>query len=76
VPDRAAQLQRQFGAVLRAERRARNLTQEELAFAAQLSLNYIGEIERGNRMVSLDTLHRLAGALKLSAAEFLGRVGL
>jgi transcriptional regulator with XRE-family HTH domain len=52
------------------------LTQEELAFEAQLSLNYIGEIERGNRMVSLDTIHRLAQALKISAAELLGRVGI
>lgn len=73
MPDRAAKLQRQFGVTLRAERKARNLTQEKLAFAAGLSLTYIGEIERGQRMISLDTLQRLAGALELTSAELLAR---
>jgi transcriptional regulator with XRE-family HTH domain len=76
VPDPAAKLQRQFGAILRAERIARKLTQQELAFEAQLSLTYIGEIERGQRMVSLDTLQRVATAFKLSASELLQRAGL
>lgn len=73
MPDRAAKLQRQFGVTLRAERKARHLTQEKLAFAAGLSLTYIGEIERGQRMISLDTLQRLAGALELTSAELLAR---
>lgn len=76
VPDRAAKLQRQFGSTLRAERKARNLTQEKLAFAAGLSLTYIGEIERGQRMVSLDTLRRVASALDLTGAELLQRARL
>ena len=59
VPDRAARLQRQFGVTLRAERQARKLTQQDLAFAAGLSLTYVGEVERGQRMVSLDTVQRL-----------------
>lgn len=76
VPDRAAKLQRQFGATLRLERVARNLTQQQLAFEAELSLTYIGEIERGQRMVSLDTLRRLASALNLTAAELLTKSGI
>ncbi|HVS52577.1 MAG TPA: helix-turn-helix transcriptional regulator [Opitutaceae bacterium] len=76
MPDRAAQLQRQFGLTLRAERTARKLTQQELAFEAELSLTYIGEIERGERMVSLDTLLRLARALKLRSADLLDRAKL
>lgn len=76
MPDRAAKLQRQFGATLRAERIARHLTQQQLAFEAELSLTYIGEIERGQRMISLDTLRRLATALNLSAAELLTKAGL
>lgn len=75
VPDRAAKLQRQFGVTLRAERQARNLTQQDLAFAAGLSLTYVGEIERGQRMVSLDTLQRVAAALHLTAAELLAKAG-
>ncbi len=76
MPDRAAKLQRQFGATVRAERLGRKLTQQELAFAAELSLTYIGEIERGQRMVSLDTLQRLALALHLTSAQLLTKAGL
>jgi len=76
VPDRAAKLQRQFGATVRAERQSRKLTQQELAFAAELSLTYVGEIERGQRMVSLDTLQRVAKALDLTSAQLLMKAGL
>jgi transcriptional regulator with XRE-family HTH domain len=76
VPDRAAKLQRQFGATLRIERTARKLTQQQLAFEAELSLTYIGEIERGQRMISLDTLRRLAAALNITSAELLARAGI
>ena len=71
MPDRAAKLQRQLGQTVRAERQARKMTQQQLAFAAELSLTYVGEIERGQRMVSVDTLQRLAHALELSAAQLL-----
>lgn len=73
MPDLAAKLQRQFGNTLRAERRVRQLTQQQLASGASLSLTYVGEIERGQRMVSLDTLQRLASALNLTAAELLNK---
>lgn len=76
VPDPAAKLQRQFGSTLRAERKDRQLTQQQLAVSASLSLTYIGEIERGQRMVSLDTVQRLACALKLTGAELLAKARL
>lgn len=56
---------------MRAERKARQLTQQQLAFESSLSLTYVGEIERGQRMVSLDTLQRLANGLKITAAQLL-----
>lgn len=58
------------------ERKLRQLTQQELAFEAGLSLTYVGEIERGQRMVSLDTLWRVARALNLTASELLTRARL
>lgn len=76
MPDRAAKLQRQFGATVRSERHAQKLTQQELAFGAELSLTYIGEIERGQRMVSLDTLQRIAVALHMTPSQLLARAGL
>jgi transcriptional regulator with XRE-family HTH domain len=76
VPDSAAKLQRQLGVTVRSERQARKLTQQQLAFEAELSLTYIGEIERGQRMVSIDTLQRVARALDLTAAELLATAGI
>ena len=76
MPDSAAKLQRQLGNTVRAERQARKLTQQELAFEAGLSLTYVGEIERGQRMISVDTLQRVAKALNLTASQLLTMAGL
>ena len=61
---------------VRNERRARKRTQHQLARDAELSLTYVGEIERGQRMVSLDTVQRLARALHLTAAQLLAKAGI
>jgi transcriptional regulator with XRE-family HTH domain len=61
---------------VRAERKARKLTQQALAFEAELSLTYIGEIERGQRMVSLDTIERVARAVHLTGAQLLAKAAL
>ena len=76
MPDSAAKLQRQLGSTVRAERQARQFTQQELAFEAGLSLTYVGEIERGQRMVSIDTLLRVARALDLTASQLLEKAGI
>lgn len=76
MPDPAAKLQRQLGQVVRSERQTRKLTQQELAFEADLSLTYVGEIERGQRMVSVDTLQRVARALGLTGAQLLAKAGI
>lgn len=47
------------------------MTQEDLAFRAGLSLTYIGEVERGQRMASLDTVNRIAGAFGMTSGELL-----
>jgi transcriptional regulator with XRE-family HTH domain len=76
MPDHAAKLRRRFGATLRQQRTQRKLTQQEVAFAAELSLTYVGEIERGNRMASLYSVERIARALGLSAGEMLTLAGI
>jgi transcriptional regulator with XRE-family HTH domain len=76
MPDEAARVQRQFAAALRAEREARGLTQRQLAVRAKLSLNYVGEIERGRRMITLLTLRRLAAALQLTTTELVVKSGI
>jgi transcriptional regulator with XRE-family HTH domain len=41
------------------------LTQEQLAWKAELTPDFIGRIERAERTVSVDNLEKLAKALKI-----------
>ena len=55
-------------------RRLRNKTgvsQDEFADLAGLHRTYIGAVERGERNITLDTLQRLATALKADVEELL-----
>ncbi|MEF2968392.1 helix-turn-helix transcriptional regulator [Paenibacillus sp. M1] len=52
-----------LGRRLRQERHKMNLTQEKLAEKIEVSDAYIGQIERGERSLSLDTLVKLANQL-------------
>ena len=56
---------------IRDYRKAKNLSQEELADACELHRTYIGSIERGERNVTLSTLEVLAKALGVSVIELL-----
>jgi transcriptional regulator with XRE-family HTH domain len=60
-----------FGKRVRKLRKARGLSQEELAEIAELHRNYIGGIERGERNVALLNILRLAQALGVSLSELL-----
>ena len=59
-----------FGNRLREIRISRGLSQEELAFEAKLDRTYLSSCERGQRNISLDNIHRLARALRVSPAVF------
>ncbi|MGH2504877.1 MAG: helix-turn-helix domain-containing protein [Ktedonobacterales bacterium] len=67
-------LQAAVGAVIRQERRARDLTLKELAARAIISVVYLGEIERGKKYPSPVTLERLAEALELTTPDLLERI--
>ncbi|HET8662353.1 MAG TPA: tetratricopeptide repeat protein [Micromonosporaceae bacterium] len=65
---RSDDVDRSFGALLRAHRRATGLTQEALAERAALSGQAVGALERGDRRFPhRDTVARLAVALGLTA---------
>ena len=53
------------GQKVRAYRKQAGLSQEKLAEKASLSYKYLGEVERGYVNVSLDSLMRIAKALKI-----------
>jgi transcriptional regulator with XRE-family HTH domain len=52
-----------LGAALQKHRLARGLTQAELAEFADLSLKYVGEVERGAANTTIEVLERLAAAV-------------
>lgn len=56
-----------LGKNIRALRRSKGMSQEKLAEAADLSPNYIGMIERGEKTLSLESFVNIANALGASA---------
>jgi transcriptional regulator with XRE-family HTH domain len=62
-----------MAANVRRLRKARGLTQEQLAHDADIDLTYLGGIERGRRNPSLAVLVRIAAALGAEPADLLAR---
>jgi transcriptional regulator with XRE-family HTH domain len=67
-----------FGKRVRSLRRAKDMTQEQLAERAGLSLQSVGEIERGRGNPTLVNIERLSAALEEDLASLfdLGDVGM
>lgn len=61
-------IQQGFSDRVRELRKARNLSQKELAFRAGIHRNYLGGIERGERNPSLKTI-AIADALSIDTNE-------
>jgi transcriptional regulator with XRE-family HTH domain len=59
-----------IGDAVRLHRKNAGLTQEKLAEAVDLNPKYLGEIERGEKIISIEALLRIAKALKISIQEF------
>jgi transcriptional regulator with XRE-family HTH domain len=57
------------GENVRRVRLERGLTQEQLAFEAQIDLTYLGGIERGRRNPSLIVIARIAHSLQVKPAD-------
>ena len=60
-----------FARNVRRLRLKRGMTQEELAFEAEIDLTYMGGIERGRRNPSLLVMARIAKALAVPLAKLL-----
>jgi transcriptional regulator with XRE-family HTH domain len=60
-----------FGRNVRRLRQQKGLTQEQLAFEAEIDLTYMGGIERGRRNPSLLVMARIAEALSVSLPKLL-----
>lgn len=60
-----------LGANVKRLRRAKGLSQEELAFETHMHRTYISGIERGMRNPTVTVLERLADALEATSSELL-----
>ncbi|MHA6531716.1 helix-turn-helix domain-containing protein [Paenibacillus sp. BAC0078] len=62
-------LRNTVGDRIRAIRKAKGLTQQQLAELSTLDDAYIGAVERGERNFSIDTLEKIVIALKIQPTE-------
>ena len=60
-----------IGSNVRGFRKHLNLTQERLAEKADLHPTFVGDIERSNANITIDTLRKLAKALKVEPQTLL-----
>jgi len=63
-----------FAATLRETREKHGLTQERLARAADLTMNFVSDLERGVKTPGLTTLVKLAHALDCRPADLLAGI--
>ena len=60
-----------FGARVRKFRKKRGLTQEQLAFKANLHRTYIGMIERAEKNITLINIEKIAIALEIEISHLI-----
>ena len=58
-----------FGLRIKELRVRAHISQEELSFRSGLSKNYISDVERGTRNISLKAISKLADGLKVEVKE-------
>jgi len=68
---KATRIRQQLGKKVRELRKKLGISQEELGFRANLHRTYIGSIERAEQNVSIDNIHKIAKALKVSPKDLL-----
>lgn len=76
MPHRATKHRKLLGETIRTERLARRWTQEQFAERTDLSVNFIGNVERGEQAVSLDSMVQITSALKITLEELARKAGL
>lgn len=62
-------IEEKFGKRVRALRNQRKWSQEELSFRCGVSKNYISDVERGTRNVSLKAIEKIANGLEVEIME-------
>jgi transcriptional regulator with XRE-family HTH domain len=65
-------INKEVGNRIREYRTKRGLTQEGLAFEADLHRAYVGQIERGEKTIGVKNLQKIAKALGIKMSKLLG----
>jgi transcriptional regulator with XRE-family HTH domain len=60
----------QLGARLRQYRKQKNLTQEALTLNSGITVSFLGDVERGIKKPSVDSLEKLLRVLNVSFSDF------
>jgi len=60
-----------FAANLRRLRHAKGLSQENLAYEAEVNRSYLSKVEKGETYVGLEIIGKLAAVLEIEPAELL-----
>lgn len=66
---RSKRTQLAFGKAVRKFRIARGFSQEKLAEIAEIHRTYLGDVERGERNISIVNMSRIATALNISLTD-------
>ncbi len=69
MPDPLSDATRQFGERLRSRRRALGLSQEAVAERSGVHWTFVGQVERGQRNLSLHNALKLAAGLGIELSE-------
>lgn len=65
-----------LGNAIRRIRKERDLSQEQLALAAEVDMSYLGRVERGDNNVAVLRLKRIADALSITMTALMHEAGL
>lgn len=60
-----SEINMKFGRRIKELRLRQNISQEELAFRCQLSKNYVSDVERGTRNITLKVVEKFAIGLRV-----------
>jgi transcriptional regulator with XRE-family HTH domain len=74
VQSSSRKIYRILGEAVRVKRKKARLSQEQLAEKADLTRNYIGDIERAEKKITLETLAKIAKALKCRVRELTWKI--
>src|SRR5258705_13057659 len=66
---RVNHVRKALGVRIRSLRKERGWSQEALGERSALSGKFIGEVERGEKSISIDSLYRVSGALEIPLRE-------